>query len=91
MGFKYLSFDLLTKLDNPSISAPGFLSSILECIHQDRVIPSWMIGPRPVGQNDIFKLKPKYYDKAENRKAEITIRSKIVIVIALLFTVYYMT
>ena len=48
----------------------------------------WTIGSKPVGQNDIFTLRPKYYDKAENRRANMTIRPKKFIVI---FTVYYMT
>ena len=34
------------------------------------------VGPKPVGQNNVFTVRPKYSDKAKNRKAENTIRPK---------------
>ena len=37
---------------------------------------SWTVRPKPVDQNDVFTIKPKYYHKAENGRAEMTIRPK---------------
>ena len=31
---------------------------------------SWTIGPKPVGRNEVFTIRPKYYDKAENRNRD---------------------
>ena len=50
---------------------------------------SWSVGPKPVGRNGVFTIRPKYYDKAENQRGETKIRPKNIIVIALLLTVYY--
>ena len=33
------------------------------------VIAGWSVGPKPVSQNDVFIIRPKYYDKAENQRA----------------------
>ena len=55
------------------------------CIMQS----NWTVGPKPVGQNYVSTIRPKYYDIAENRRAEMRIRPKNIIVIALLLTVYY--
>ena len=48
------------------------------------LILGWSVGSKPVGRNDVFTVRPKYYHKAKNREAEMTIRLKIYIVIALL-------
>ena len=36
----------------------------------------WSVGSKPVGRNDVFTERPKYYHKPENRKAKMTIRPK---------------
>ena len=59
-------------------------------ICSDNLINSFiMSGFQPVGRNDVFTIRPKYYNRAENRSAEMTIRPKNIIVVALLFTDYY--
>ena len=54
-------------------------------------LTGWSIGLKPVGQNDVFTIRPKYYHKTENLKAKMMIRPIFFIVIALLLTNYYMT
>ena len=27
----------------------------------------WTVGSKPVGQNDVFTIRPKYYDKAKTK------------------------
>ena len=39
--------------------------------------PSWSLGPKPVVRNDVFTIRPKYYDKAEIWRAEFKINLKI--------------
>ena len=35
--------------------------------NDDQAKTGWTIGSKPVGRNDIFTLRPEYYDKAENQ------------------------
>ena len=41
---------------------------------------SWSIGPKPVGRNGVFTIRPKYYDKAENQRGEMKIRPFITMI-----------
>ena len=49
------------------------------------LISSWIVGPKPVDQNNVFTIRSKYYRKAENRRVEMTIRLK-----NLLFQPFYL-
>ena len=51
--------------------------------------PGWSVESKPVGRNDVFTIRPKYYDKAKNRRAKMMLRPKNINVIALLLKVYY--
>ena len=42
----------------------------------NEVVSSWTVGPKPVGQNDVFTIRTKYSDKAKNRGAKNMIRPK---------------
>ena len=58
----------------------------------DKFFAGWTIGSKPVGRNDVFTIRPKYYQQAENQQAEnqqaeMTVRP-IFFFIALLFTVF---
>ena len=46
------------------------------CLIESEFCSGWTEGSKPVGQNHIFTLKPKYYDNAENHQAKMMIRPK---------------
>ena len=49
---------------------------------------SWTVGSKPEGQNDVFTIRLKYYDKAENQFAEMTVRPNFFFIALILSLLY---
>ena len=55
---------------------PGPINPNYYSLSQYITASSWTIGPKPIDRNDVFTIRLKYYHKAKNRRAEMTIRPK---------------
>ena len=73
--FVYLSVTSVYLSVTFSSKAQFLLNLIYICLRTVKNM-SWTIGPKPVDQNDVFTIRPKYNHKAENRRAKMMIRPK---------------